>query len=298
MIESRRRGILLTAIGAFWAAAYLIPYKAAAQQAPAESLVLPLLLAAAVLNTVPLGVGPLRRSVRINRLTLTVALLLGAFSALGNEAVARALAHVDPGVVSTLLRTQVVFVALGGWWLLREKVTLRFWLGTLLALAGFILLRGGLVTGAAVSTAGLLWGVVAATCFAAMQVIIRRAIKRVDAMVVNSLRLWLGAVFVLCVPGRLALLLEADLGLWLLMGTAALVGPVISRIFLMLALRHMEAAPSTLILFLAPVFAYLLAGLFFHRWPGAMEMLGSLIILVGVALPVVEVARSQPLQEA
>ena len=47
------------------------------------------------------------------------------------------------------------------------------------------------------------------------------------------------------------------------------------------------------VLFLAPVFAYVLAGIVFGAWPGALELLGSLVILVAVALPITELMRRE-----
>ncbi len=287
-----QRGILLSAVGAFWAAAYLIPFKAAAAVAPAEALVLPMLLVAAVLNTIPAGIAGVRRKPRLDRTAIVVAALLGILSALGNEAMAHALARIGPGPASVMLRIQVIFVALGAWWVLGERVTPRFWIGALLALAGFALLQRHLGGEADAPAAGMLWALLAAVAFGAMQVIVRKTILRIDPLLVNSLRLWIAVLLMACIPGRLGLLARADLNLWLLCATAALLGPVTSRICMMLALRHVPVALSTLVLFVAPVFAFALGGLFFGSWPGPAEIGGSLVILLGVALPVIEMARA------
>lgn len=287
------RGILLTAIGAFWGAAYLIPYKVAAVQAGAARLVLPLLLIAAAFNTAVLVVRSRPSSWRISRRSLLVALVMGLCAALGNEAAAQALTAISPGVAAVMLRSQVLLVALGGIWLLGEHLSRRFWLGTFLALAGFGLMQGDLFGEQGPPVVGMAWVLLAAGCFAVIQLVTRKVIAEIDIVFVNSARLWIAAAAVACVPGRVDLLAQTDGRIWLLVGAAAVCGPVLSRSFMMLALRHIPVALATLVLFAGPVFAFVLAGLVLGDWPSLLELLGSAVILVGIALPVLEMARAR-----
>ncbi len=280
-------------MGAMWAACYLIPYKAATALGPAEAVVRPMLASAAVLNSFFTWARRPRKAHGVDRTSLGVAVLLGALSALGNEAIAHALATIGPGTASVLLRTQVIFVALGGWWLLRERVSLRFGAGALLALTGFALLQRRLGASDGMVT-GMLWALLAAVTFAGMQVIIRHSAQRIQLMLVNSLRLWVAVGLLALVPGRLALAAGVDLRIWLLAAVAAFFGPVLSRICLMHSLRHITAAMCTLVTFLAPVFAFLLGGLFLGTWPGLGELLCGLVILTGVALPLIENSSPGP----
>jgi len=288
--------LLLTAGGAFFAAVYLLPYKAATQLAPADQVVLPMLLVAALLNSLSLLPGAWQKKREGRRrpggwhLSVGVSALLGLFSSLGNEAVARALAHIAPGITAVVLRTQVVFVALGGRLLLRETISTRFWIGTALALCGMVLLRwsGEAPT---VTLSGITWAVVGAASFGAMQVTVRRTIHRIDPMLVNSLRLWLAAALVAALPGRAAGLASADATLWGLTAAAALAGPVLSRLLLMAALRHIPVAMSSLALFSQPVFAYVLAAPLFGVLPGPLELAGCAVVLCGIALPMLEHLR-------
>lgn len=289
-------GLLFTALGAALAAGYLIPYKAATLQVGPAGVVLPMLLAAAVISTVLDGVqrilwkpgpsaGPSRCA---SRATLVVALILGSASALSNEAVSQALQWLEPGFVSVTLRTQVLFVALGGLLLLRESLGPRFWVGVVLALGAYAFLQGTLEGSEAVAWQGLVWALVAAVGFASMQLSVRAAVHRIDALRVNTLRLWMAVGLVALVPGRLGALPEISAEIWALAALAALCGPVLSRLSLMRALRYLPAAHATLALLLGPVFTYLLAGLVFGTWPNALEILGATVILLAVALPVTE----------
>jgi len=292
MISTRTKGIILTAAGALWGAAYLIPYKVATTLVGPEGLVLPMLIAAAVLNTFTIGVWRVKKPLKFNRTSLIVAILLGAFSAMGNEAMAHSLTTIEPGIAAVLLRSQVVFVVILGWWFLKERVGFRFWLGTLLALIGFALLQGVFFDMPGVALSGLLWVVLAAVGFAAMQVTVRKTINRIDPIVVNGMRLWVAVLLVACIPGRLMSLFQVDYQIWLLATATALFGPIISRIFLMNGLRYIPVALSTLVLFVSPVFAFLLGGLFLLEWPDLLQLTGCLIILTGIALPVLEKSKA------
>ena len=219
--------------------------------------------------------------------------MLGVLSALGNEAVARALAIIAPGITAVVLRTQVVFVALAGRLVLRERVSARFWIGAGLALAGMAMLRW---SGEApvMTVLGMIWALVAAASFGAMQVVVRHSIHRIDTILINALRLWLASALLALLPGRAAGLTTADSTLWALTAAAAIAGPIISRLLLMAALRHIPAAMSSLALFSQPLFAYALAAPLFGVLPGALEVMGCGVVLCGIALPVLEHLKRPP----
>lgn len=288
------RGLWLTVGGAFFAAVYLIPYKAATQLAPPDQVVLPMLLVAALLNSLPLVPGPWSRGPTVRwptGLSLSASGMLGVLSSLGNEAVARALAHIAPGITAVVLRTQVVFVALGARLILREPTTPRFWIGAALALGGMGMLRwsGNAPT---LTVWGMAWALVGAASFGSMQVVVRRFIHQIDPLLVNTLRLWLAAALLALLPGRVASLANTSVTLWALCAGAALAGPILSRLLLMAALRHIPAALSSLALFTQPVFAYLLAAPVFGARPGALELAGCGVVLCGIAFPALEHMRS------
>jgi drug/metabolite transporter (DMT)-like permease len=287
------RGLWLTVGGAFFAAVYLIPYKAATELAPADQVVLPMLLVAALLNSLPLVPGPWSRRPTVrwpSGLSLGVSGILGLVSCLGNEAVARALAHIAPGITAVVLRTQVVFVALGARLILGEPTTPRFWIGAALALGGMGMLRWS-GNAATLTIWGRVWALVGAASFGSMQVVVRRFIHQIDPLLVNTLRLWLAAALLALLPGRVASLANTSATVWALCAGAALAGPILSRLLLMAALRHIPAALSSLALFTQPVFAYVLAAPVFGARPGVLEAAGCAVVLCGISLPAMEHLR-------
>lgn len=189
-----QRGVLLSLCGALLAAAYLIPYKAASQTVSASELTLAMLLSAAVLNIIPAWAEHHKRRRSINRLTLGVAFILGGISIVGNYAMAKALLTLSPGIASVLLRSQVMFVGVLGWFWLGERFSARFSIGVLLAFAGLVLLKIDPTKGSALQTEGLFWIFLAAISFAVMQVVTRRVIHRIDPVSVNAMRLWIAVL--------------------------------------------------------------------------------------------------------
>lgn len=297
-----RTGALLSLMAALSAAAFLIPYKqAAGTGAPRDVVVMVMLLAAAMLNTV-LFLGKRLRAGRAHaaaprrsvRLTMIVALVLAGFTALGNRAVAEALVHLGPGLTSVVQQTQVLFVAAASTLLLGERITPRFAAGAVIALAGFAVMRLPGQAGSALELGGMLWAVVSALSFGAMHVVTRKVIQRIDPVPVNALRLWLAVAVLACWPGRLASLGGLDTRTWALAAAAAFLGPFLGRICLMYAVRHISASHSTLLNLTSPVFAFGLGFLAFGTAPTGLELAGGALILTGIALPVLELAATTP----
>ena len=68
-------------------------------------------------------------------------------------------------------------------------------------------------------------------------------------------------------------------------------GPFLSRIFMMLALRYISVALSSLVLFTSPVLAFILGAICFGNQPAPLEIVGCLVILMGIGLPLIEITR-------
>lgn len=292
-----RTGVWLCLTAAAGGALFLIPYKLAGARAPSDLVALAMLAAAAVFNTLTTVGGTLgaraRRPARSLGLALVVAIAIAVLTAAGNVAVAKALQSAAPGLVSVVQQTQVVFVAVASAVLLGERITARFVTGVAVALGGFVVMR--LPLGAPAGTAmhlGVLWALVSALCFGLMLVITRKVIHRIDPVLVNAIRLWLAVALLALLPGRLAGALRLDLVTWGLAAAAAFLGPFLSRLMLMFALRHIAAARAALLALAGPVFAFVFGFVALGAAPTLREILGGALILTGIALPLLERARA------
>jgi len=292
--SSLRRGTLLSTQAAFWAAAFLLPYREASRRADATSVALVLLAASAVFSTFAAMVE-LRGRVRLRRADVTTAIALAVFSVVGNICSARSLLSLEPAIASVLLRTQVLFVAAAGVVFLGEAITGIFALGAALSFVGLVVMR--IPASAALATAplaGVAWALGASLCFSAMAVVTRRAIHRIHPVAVNALRLWLAIAMLALVPGAVSGAVSAGPTMWIYAAVAALFGPFLSRLFIMFALRHITAAYQTLVSLSSPVFAFGLAFLFQGSVPTGHELVGGAVMLAGIGVVVASSMRAQP----
>jgi len=289
-MRDARKGTLLAASSALLAASFFIPYKAATGHGAADYVVIALLAPAAVLNSLT-TLWLQRRQLRLARIDVGVAALLGLLTISGNVCMTEALARLDAGITSVLIQTQVFFVAAAGWLLLREHITARFAMGAAIAIGGFAVMRAPAEGQRLVSTTGTLLALGAALSFALMHVTTRKFIDRIQPVTVNALRLWIAVAILLALPGRAAGVLELPASVWGLTVAAAFFGPYCARLCIMFAVKYVAASHAALFGLLVPVFAFLLEMVVLGAVPSAVEVAGGAVILAGIALPVVQLAR-------
>lgn len=288
------RGVLLAVSATFWAALFLIPYQTAVQQAPRGSVMAAMLISAATFNQIIALITEGRAAVRIDPRSLGTAGWMALATVLGNGSIAIALPSIGPGMTSVVMKSQVLITPLLSMWLLSERAPTRLWVGGGLALVGFAVpqLVGGAVDALEV---GYLWALGAAIAFAAMQVFTSRRIAGLRIPVVNATRLWMSALVLLALPAAWG---GGDLGLdletWGLAAAAGVLGPGISRLCLMTALRYITASTTALIALVGPIFAFVLGWLAFGDLPTGYEVLGAALILAGVLWPMLEGASLAP----
>ncbi len=284
---SPRRGDLLALISALFAAVFLLSFRASNAEAPRAAAVLAMLGWSALFNGALAFARARGRIARPSRITLRASIVLGVLTILGNIGVAGALKELDPGLTSTVMQTQIFVVGIGGWLLLGEPLTGRFFVGAAFALGGFALL-GGLHSGVAtVSAKGLAFAGLASVSFGGMLLYTRKVIRSIDPIRVNVLRLILAVAVMsawLVPQGALG---QIPGSVWLTTALAAACGPFASRLCLMFATRHISAARTKLITLLSPVFAFGLEIAWLGDLPSGTELAGAGLILAGVLLPIV-----------
>lgn len=288
MSESKAtgRGDLLALGSALLGAFFLLAFRESTAEASRAAAVLAMLGWSALFNGALAFAMARGRVHRPKVATVRAALVLGVLTILGNVGVAGALQHLDPGLTATVMQTQIFVVGVGGWLLLGEKLTARFFVGAAFALAGFALL-GGLHSGvSSVSGAGLAFAATASLSFGAMLLYTRKVIRQIDPVRVNVLRLVLAVAVMGAWLIPRGVFAELTPAVWLSTAIAAACGPFIARLCLMYATRHISAARVKLITLLSPVFAFALEIGWLGQLPTATELAGAGLILAGVLLPI------------
>jgi len=280
----------------------VIPWKLANEIGEPSHSVLLLLGVAAVGNSVlVLGqrIGSGGPGLRIGAVELGVAALLAGFTLLGNLASAIAVQDLSPALLNVLLRVDVLFVALFGWPLLGERVEGRFWIGAVMAVIGLVVLQRPMGEGGSLGLLGSGTGmaIAAGACFSGLAIGTRRFIHRIDPVAVNMIRLWLavGLWFLFNPPPDFGALPREQI---LYSTLAAIAGPFLGRLALMLSARHIEARMTTLATLTTPILTLVMAFALLADWPANHELIGGAIMIAGISIPLLPSGRRQPSRSA
>ncbi|MEY4580345.1 MAG: hypothetical protein RL701_5048 [Pseudomonadota bacterium] len=296
-----QRGLLLAIACGTGNACFLVAYKLAAGLGDAADATLVMLTCAALFNSLTSVAQERGVAIPRDRLSWLLAFGLSFLTLLGNEFAVGAVWRISAPLTSVLQQTQVLFVALLGRVVLGERVTPRFWVGVSIAAVGLYVMQstGAATTPAAGSGAlvGTLMAAGSAACFAIMSVYTRKYIHQIRPVAVNALRLWISIglwfVFHLRMPH-----LPMDTTFAAYCALAGVFGPYLSRTALMYALLYISPTRTTLIGLLTPVITIVPAYWVFGTMPSTRELLGSTIMILGVALPVIEHISASRLEAA
>ena len=274
--------------GSAASAFFLTSFKLAAGAGDQADATLIMLATAAVLNSVTSSIqegGRVRMP--LDRLSMLLAGALGALSLVGNECSVGAVARISAPLTSVLQQTQILFVAIAGLVVLRERLTVRFWVGAAIASVGLVVLQYAPGTQASFDALGALMAVTSAASFGAMAILTRMYIHRIRPVAVNALRLWMTLALWFVVHRRLPHTpLRGDFVAYCALAGAF--GPFLSRTCIMYALAYVPPTQTTLVGLTTPVITLLPAFFVFSSVPTGREMLGGAIMLAGISLPVVE----------
>ncbi len=285
-------GISWALASAFGIAAFVVPWKIASAHGDSTTNTLVLLLAAAIFNSL-LTAYQQRSFPAFRWFDLRVATALAAFTLLGNLASANAIEQLSPALLTVVQRSEVIIIALLAWPIIGERIDRRFWLGAALAACGLLLLQDPLAGGEP-RAAGMAWAGASALCFSALAVITRKFIHRFDTVSVNALRLWLAVALWFLWNGFPAELSEISTRQVGYVSLAAFFGPFLGRLCLMTSAKYVEARISTLATLAAPPLTLALGYAVLSDLPSAREIQGSMVMLIGISIPILGWARSRP----
>ena len=178
-----------------------------------------------------------------------------------------------------------LFVTLGGFLLFRERFTRLFLLGLALALAGAGVLMGESARISPASFGGDLLGVLTAVFYAGYILTVGQLRTRLSTRTVMFWTTLVSAI--LLWPAALASgeqIIPSSAAGWVTLVALALVCQALGQGLIAFALAHLPAAFSSVSLLLQPVLAALLAWALFAEALGAVQGLGALAVLAGIAL--------------
>jgi len=178
-----------------------------------------------------------------------------------------------------------IFVTLAVWLWLRQRPASRFLFGLALALTGIALLVGGDVQISHEALLGDLFGVITAMFYAAYQLTVTRLRTTTSTARIMAWSSTVTAVILL----PLALfsgeqILPATALGWLKLFGLALIAQVAGQSLIAYAMAHLPPRLSSAGLLLQPVMAALFAWLLLGETLGALQLMGALLVLVGIRI--------------
>lgn len=178
-----------------------------------------------------------------------------------------------------------VFVALGGWVFLKQKVSRTFVLALVMSIAGAIILKGGLAFDGAGDTRGDALAVFAAALYAVYIMLIGWVRQRHATAVIMIWGSIAASLFTLPVALYLepALLPTTVFG-WAVVFGLAWISQAGGQSLITFALAWLPVAFSSLTLLIQPVVAAILAWVLLGEALTPMQMIGGLVVLVGIFL--------------
>jgi len=192
----------------------------------------------------------------------------------------------DAGMIIPTLSP--VFTSMAGMLFLGEEVRFGRIAGLAVSLAGAALFFGDVLLHTA-GQGGRIWGdaalVGAAMCWAATSILSRPLSVRIGAMPTAAWTICLGSVVLLAISSpKLADIPWAALTgrFWIVLAWVVIFPTVIAYILWMEGIRAIGSGPATSFMFLAPVFALLIAAALLGERPTMLQGAGGALMLLGV----------------
>ncbi|MXR50863.1 EamA family transporter [Halovenus sp. WSH3] len=186
----------------------------------------------------------------------------------------------------TLVQSQPLFVAVGAWALLSERVSRRVAAGILVAVAGIVTMSLSDLVGGVVGANPLLGNALAllGAVMAAGYVLAGRSLRQRMALIP-----YVVVVYSVCTVGLFALVVSQGHALggyprgeWLVFAGLALGPGLFGHTVINWALGHLESSVVSVSLLGEPIGATLLAALLLGETPSMLTVLGGAVVLAGI----------------
>ncbi|MDB5125489.1 MAG: Threonine/homoserine efflux transporter RhtA [Mucilaginibacter sp.] len=188
--------------------------------------------------------------------------------------------------VSTLIANLApVWVGLVGFLLFRKKSGSLFWIGTAVAIVGMVVLVGYQHMLHLEFNAGILLATMASLLYASYIMITKNIMARIDVFTFMFYSMLSASIFLLLVNGVMGNnIINFSLNVWLCFIGMGIICQLVGWLTINYSLRYMESTKVAIMLLSQTVFAGLLAVFLLDERLGLNEIIGSVIVLAGIAV--------------
>ncbi len=191
------------------------------------------------------------------------------------------------GLSTLITNTQVVFVAVLAWMIFKERTrAVAWWLLPLIMLGAWMITGDNSADAESASMLkGLVDGVIAAIASACTVILLRPTGAHAGTRLAATADVAFGTAFCACTLGALleggfVFSMSGNAHLWVAL--TALCSQIIGWLPAMIAMQHLPALEVTIVLFTQPLFSMLWAVLFFGEHFSSWQLVGALLLIVGV----------------
>ena len=204
------------------------------------------------------------------------------FGIAANYALSRSLETSSATLFIVIARTEIVMAMILGWLFLKEKVTVRLWIGVVVVMIGMILMKSEDLSIPLDALIPVVWAFACAFFFALIQIVSKAVIHLIDPQVLNVSRLVIASTLLLGSEEIRNELSGLTYSQWSMLALAAFFGPFLGRVTYTYSLKYMTISKAMLLGMLSPVLTIVVEYHLYGTLISPSEMGGSLLIILGI----------------
>ena len=196
-----------------------------------------------------------------------------------------AILHTSAAAATLLSNNSPLWVGLGAMLIFHEKLSRRYWLGLLIALAGVSTIVGGNAFQESQLSFGHLLAILASLLYAVFMLITQKARARTDTLTLNFFTMLVSASVLLPVVLMFGQPLTGfSQRTWLALLGLGLIPQFIGWLAINYAMGHLPAARVSVILLGQPVVTAVLGFIILHETLSPADIFGGILVLTGIYL--------------
>jgi drug/metabolite transporter (DMT)-like permease len=226
----------------------------------------------------------IKKKLRVSRKQIVIAIIAGIVFASDVAVWNISLLKISATVSTLLANLAPVWVGLISYFLFKKKSGKLFWIGTIIAICGMVVLVGYQHILHLELNAGILLAILASLFYAIYILITKNIMVGIDVfsfMFYSMLGAWVFMLLINCFMGNDIIHLSTKV--WLCFIGMGIVCQLTGWLTINYSLRYLESTKVSITLLSQTVFAAIMAAIFLGERLALNEIIGSVIVLIGIA---------------
>jgi len=226
----------------------------------------------------------IKKKLRVSRKQLIIAIIAGIVFASDVAVWNLSLLKISATVSTLLANLAPVWVGLISYFLFKKKSGRLFWIGTIISIVGMVVLVGYQHILHLELNTGILLATLASLFYAIYILITKNIMANIDVFSFMFYSMLGASVFMLLVNGFMGNeIIHLSTKVWLCFVGMGIICQLTGWLTINYALRYLESTKVSITLLSQTVFAAIMAAIFLGERLALNEIIGSVIVLVGIA---------------